>query len=70
MCSDNNTYLVFRDGNIFVSGINNNWQCTLLEDMKEDMEGCVEDKHLTLSKDEFKMLEEEKRAKENGEELD
>ena len=62
VCSDYNTYFVYRDGRVLGCGANTIWQCSEIESMKIEINDCVAPKHLMLTSDEEKRLE----AAQNG----
>ena len=62
VCSDYNTYFVYRDGRVLGCGANTIWQCSEIESMKIEINDCVAPKHLMLNSDEEKRLE----AAQNG----
>lgn len=64
LCSQNNSYILFGNGQVYSMGSNDRWQCTELEAMKEDDNEVVSDELLTINQDEEEWLE--KLAKNGG----
>ena len=63
VCTDGNSYVVFADGRVYAMGANNRWQCTEIEALANDTTGCVSQKHLVLSNEEKRRLDEIKEEK-------
>lgn len=62
LCSDLNTYILYRDGRVFACGANNAWQCSRMESMDDDKDDCVNEFYLRVSVEEQKRIEEQKLA--------
>ena len=63
MCTDSNSYVVFSDGRAYAMAANNRWQCTEIEALSNDTTGCVSQKHLIISNEEKRKLDEIKEEK-------
>ena len=47
-----------HDGRVYVMGSNDKWQCTEIEEMKDDENECVQKEHLEINAEDKKWLDE------------
>ena len=49
VCTENNSYLLMRDGRVYATGANSKWQCTEIESITNDEHETVASKYLEMS---------------------
>lgn len=56
-CSQYNSYVLLGDGRVYAMGINDSWQCTELESMKNEENETVNDQYLEVTPEMSKWLD-------------